>query len=91
MLILFNDKYLLYKITLDWFTCGKMSRGERWDFLKYDSGINLILGDKLIFRDVVLLKNDNSTLKKWLEPYECYAQDLGEWNHSVPLEIHIQS
>jgi len=41
-----------------------MSRGERWDFLKYDSGIDLILGDKLIFRDVVLLKNDNSTLKK---------------------------
>ncbi|CAB4383119.1 unnamed protein product [Rhizophagus irregularis] len=62
-------------IILDWFTCGRMSRGERWDFFKYDSGIDLILSDKLIFRDVVLLKNDNQNniLKKRLEPYECYA------------------
>jgi len=62
-------------VILDWFTCGRMSRGERWDFFKYDSGIDLILGDKLIFRDVVLLKNDNQNniLKKRLEPYECYA------------------
>ncbi|GBC04186.1 hypothetical protein RclHR1_05560006 [Rhizophagus clarus] len=61
-------------IILDWFTCGRMSRGERWDFFKYDSGIDLILDDKLIFRDVVLLMNDNQNkLKKRLEPYECYA------------------
>jgi urease accessory protein len=62
-------------IILDWFTCGRMSRGERWDFLKYDSGIDLFLGDKLIFRDVVVLRNDgqNNILKERLEPYECYA------------------
>ncbi len=62
-------------IILDWFTCGRMFRGERWDFFKYDSGIDLVLDDKLIFRDVVLLKSDNQNniLKKRLEPYECYA------------------
>ncbi|CAI2165812.1 3538_t:CDS:1 [Funneliformis geosporum] len=61
-------------VILDWFTCGRMSRGERWDFLKYDSGIDLILGDKLILRDVVLLKkNHHKLLKTRLEPYECYA------------------
>jgi len=79
-------------IILDWFTCGRMSRGERWDFLKYDSGIDLFLGDKLIFRDVVLLKNDNqnsSILKKRLEPYECYATLLLYGPRIVPLINYI--
>ncbi|CAJ0840295.1 1942_t:CDS:2, partial [Entrophospora sp. SA101] len=43
-------------IILDWFTSGRMSRGERWEFLKYESGIDLFVNNKLIFRDVVLLK-----------------------------------
>ncbi len=73
-------------IILDWFTCGRMSRGERWDFLKYDSGIDLILDDKLIFRDVVLLKNDqNNILKKRLDPYECYATLILYGPKVIPL------
>ncbi|CAB4425280.1 unnamed protein product [Rhizophagus irregularis] len=32
-------------IILDWFTCGRMSRGERWDFFKYDS---VLYGPKVI-------------------------------------------
>ncbi|RIA92973.1 UreD urease accessory protein [Glomus cerebriforme] len=78
-------------IILDWFTCGRMSRGERWDFFKYDSGIDLILGDKLIFRDVVLLKNDkqnNNILKERLEPYECYATLVLYGPKIIPL-IHF--
>ncbi|CAJ0839167.1 13282_t:CDS:2 [Entrophospora sp. SA101] len=35
---------------------GEAEGGERWEFLKYESGIDLFVNNKLIFRDVVLLK-----------------------------------
>ncbi|CAG8542955.1 5377_t:CDS:2 [Diversispora eburnea] len=39
-------------IVLDWFTSGRMSRGERWEFVNYKSGIDILIGDeeKLIFQ-----------------------------------------
>ncbi|CAG8712638.1 2499_t:CDS:1, partial [Acaulospora morrowiae] len=45
-------------VVLDWFTSGRMSRGERWEFSRYESGVDLLVGEKLIFRDVILLKNE---------------------------------
>ncbi|CAG8630480.1 10813_t:CDS:1 [Cetraspora pellucida] len=44
-------------VILDWFTSGRMSRGERWEFARYESGVNLLIGGKLVLRDVVLLQN----------------------------------
>ncbi|CAG8583263.1 7650_t:CDS:1, partial [Acaulospora colombiana] len=65
-------------VILDWFTSGRMSRGERWEFASYESGIDLLVGEKLIFRDVVFLKNDFENkdvneIHRRLEPYECFA------------------
>ncbi|RHZ47785.1 hypothetical protein Glove_567g17 [Diversispora epigaea] len=89
-------------IVLDWFTSGRMSRGERWEFANYKSGIDILIGDeeKLIFRDVVLLKNDeskqynnnnnnNNILMNQLEPYDCFATLIIYGPKVIPLIDHI--
>ncbi|KDQ12931.1 hypothetical protein BOTBODRAFT_34072 [Botryobasidium botryosum FD-172 SS1] len=68
---------------LDWFTSGRMSRGEQWDFERYRSANEVFLDGKRIMRDVMLLESappDASllflpprTLKDRLGPYACYA------------------
>jgi len=68
---------------LDWFTSGRMSRGEQWEFERYRSSNEVFLGGKRIMRDVMLLESappDDSllflpprTLKDRLGPYACYA------------------
>ncbi|CAG8463307.1 7199_t:CDS:1 [Ambispora leptoticha] len=42
-------------VCLDWFTSGRMSRGEKWEFLRYESGVDILMEEKLVFRDVVSL------------------------------------
>ncbi|CAG8466757.1 11386_t:CDS:2 [Ambispora gerdemannii] len=74
-------------VCLDWFTSGRMSRGEKWEFLRYESGVDILVEEELVFRDVVSLvqRHQNNTtvfsfdeithnlIKDRLEPYQCYA------------------
>lgn len=55
---------------LDWYTSGRMSRGERWAFERYESRNEIYIDGALVVRDVMFLENDYA---KRLEPYDCYA------------------
>ncbi|CAG8546571.1 1343_t:CDS:2 [Paraglomus occultum] len=92
-------------IILDWFTSGRMSRGERWEFMRYESGVDLFVGENMVFRDVVLLQDQhkngydddeldlssarNLDLKSTLHPYECFATLLLYGPKVLPLAEDI--
>ncbi|RIB05285.1 UreD urease accessory protein [Gigaspora rosea] len=84
-------------VILDWFTSGRMSRGERWEFARYESGVNLLVGGKLIFRDVVLLQNENegenniSNINSRLKPYECFATLVIYGPKVISLTNHLMN
>ena len=42
-------------VFLDWFTAGRVSRGEKWEFSKYSSTTTIRRGGVLIARDATLL------------------------------------
>ncbi|KAG9128452.1 hypothetical protein FRC07_011209 [Ceratobasidium sp. 392] len=71
-------------VLLDWFTSGRMARGEEWAFERYYSRNEVFVGDKRVARDVMLLEQTpaNQTgahglptrkLGDRLAPYACYA------------------
>ncbi|KAG9098880.1 hypothetical protein FRC06_005873 [Ceratobasidium sp. 370] len=70
-------------VLLDWFTSGRMARGEEWAFERYYSRNEVFIGGKRVARDVMLLEqapDDKGThglpvrrLKDRLAPYACYA------------------
>ncbi|KAI9495384.1 urease accessory protein UreD [Zychaea mexicana] len=71
-------------VLLDWFTSGRLTRGEKWSFKHYSSKIDVRLADKLILRDHMVLDDDENTDKKSiinektsyadrLSPYTCFA------------------
>ena len=70
-------------VLLDWFTSGRMARGEQWDFERYRSVNEIWLGKRRIARDIMLLEQPSPTalpiplperpLKDRLAPYACYA------------------
>ncbi|KAG8704808.1 hypothetical protein FRC09_003315 [Ceratobasidium sp. 395] len=70
-------------ILLDWFTSGRMARGEEWAFERYYSRNEVFVDGKRVARDVMLLeqtpdKQDTHglpvrRLKDRLSPYACYA------------------
>ncbi|KAG8695610.1 hypothetical protein FRC08_007659 [Ceratobasidium sp. 394] len=70
-------------VLLDWFTSGRMARGEEWAFERYYSRNEVFVGGKRVARDVMLLEqvsDDKGThglpvrrLKDRLAPYACYA------------------
>ncbi|KAG8952031.1 hypothetical protein FRC04_005364 [Tulasnella sp. 424] len=67
---------------LDWYTSGRMSRGEEWVFERYRSVNEIWVDGKRAARDVMLLEEPNGhsvpplgarTLKARMAPYSCYA------------------
>ncbi|KAG9000006.1 hypothetical protein FRB90_011906 [Tulasnella sp. 427] len=67
---------------LDWYTSGRMSRGEEWVFERYRSVNEIHVDGKRVARDVMLLEEPNGrevgplaarTLKARMAPYSCYA------------------
>ncbi|KAG8964248.1 hypothetical protein FRC00_003127 [Tulasnella sp. 408] len=67
---------------LDWYTSGRMSRGEEWVFERYRSVNEIWIDGKRAARDVMLLEEPNGrlvsplaprTLKARMAPYSCYA------------------
>ncbi|KAJ3102982.1 hypothetical protein HDU96_009438, partial [Phlyctochytrium bullatum] len=48
-------------LLLDWFSAGRVSRGEIWDFSRYESRIRIFVDRKIeIFRDSWLLEDDGA-------------------------------
>ncbi|KAI8835341.1 UreD urease accessory protein-domain-containing protein [Chytridium lagenaria] len=69
-------------VLLDWVSAGRVSRGEAWDFKRYESRVSVRLGTRdgpELFRDVWLLEDDetdNSPHRSFLarvRPYKCLA------------------
>ncbi|CAO3621485.1 unnamed protein product [Cunninghamella echinulata] len=47
-------------VLLDWFTSGRMSRGEQWQFKYYASRIDIYLDQKLKIKDHMVLEDNNN-------------------------------
>ncbi|KAG6336126.1 hypothetical protein ID866_2964 [Astraeus odoratus] len=75
-------------VLLDWFTSGRKSLGEEWDFSRYYSVNELIIDGRYAARDVMLLEDpflrsplaervqhprSSRPLNERLKPYSCYA------------------
>ncbi|KAJ3125237.1 hypothetical protein HK098_000435 [Nowakowskiella sp. JEL0407] len=64
-------------ILLDWFTSGRASRGESWQFNRYASKNIVKLEKKTIIRDSWVLECDESSEEKRylnrVKPYNCFA------------------
>lgn len=63
-------------IVLDWVTSGRKSLGEDWVLSRYYSVNELIIEGKRAAKDVMLLEDKDSDLRrlaKRLSPYSCYA------------------
>ena len=59
-------------LLLDWFTSGRLSRGESWAFDKYRSANEVYIQGKRLFNDVLLLKGAND-IRRRMGPYVCYC------------------
>ncbi|ORY97831.1 UreD urease accessory protein-domain-containing protein [Syncephalastrum racemosum] len=57
-------------VLLDWFTSGRLSRGESWLFKHYSSRIDVYQAGKLVLRDHMVLDQKRA---QQLEPYNCFA------------------
>jgi urease accessory protein len=66
-------------VLLDWFTGGRLARGEKWHFKKYASKIDIRLDGRLLVRDNLVLEDENtewmpiSSYSSRLHPHTCYA------------------
>lgn len=72
-------------VLLDWFTSGRRSRGEEWQFARYMSVNEVFVDGVRVARDATLLEGDSTAansdvpplprrlLADRLAPYACYA------------------
>ncbi|KAI7898284.1 UreD urease accessory protein-domain-containing protein [Cokeromyces recurvatus] len=71
-------------VLLDWFTSGRMKRGENWSFRHYSSRIEVRVADKLVVKDAMVLEDeeymktcndddDETAYASRLKPYLCFA------------------
>lgn len=88
-------------VLLDWFTSGRMSRGEEWQFDRYRSANEIWIGNERVASDVLLLEQPPSSssvdetakkinrLRDSLAPYACYATLLlfGPATHALSKEF----
>lgn len=57
-------------VLLDWFTSGRMSRGEQWQFKYYASRIDIYLDQKLKIKDHMVLEDSSNNNNNGLEQQE---------------------
>ncbi|KAI8371860.1 urease accessory protein UreD [Blakeslea trispora] len=68
-------------VLLDWFTSGRMTRGENWSFRHYSSRIDVRIGSRLVIRDAMVLDDEDymrqnpheTAYAHRLKPYSCFA------------------
>jgi urease accessory protein len=73
-------------VLLDWFTSGRITRGENWAFRHYSSRIDIRVGKKLVIKDAMVLEDedymkqlgsgldkDETAYASRLKPYNCFA------------------
>jgi urease accessory protein len=68
-------------VLLDWFTSGRLTRGENWSFRHYSSRIGIRVGGKLVIKDAMVLDDEDymkaqgeeTAYASRLKPYTCFA------------------
>ena len=60
-------------LLLDWFTSGRLSRGESWAFDKYRSVNEVYIAGKRIINDILLLEDGAEKIRPRMGPYSCYC------------------
>ncbi|CAO3700950.1 unnamed protein product [Rhizopus stolonifer] len=68
-------------VLLDWFTCGRITRGEVWSFKHYSSRIDVYVDSKLVIKDAMVLEDEDYMKQEGqetayaarLKPYMCFA------------------
>ncbi|GAA5813324.1 hypothetical protein MFLAVUS_006801 [Mucor flavus] len=68
-------------VLLDWFTSGRITRGESWSFRHYSSRIDVRVAGKLVIKDAMVLEDEDYMRKEGedtayasrLVPYSCFA------------------
>lgn len=58
-------------LLLDWFTSGRQSRGENWQFERYRSENEVIIADRTVINDVLLLEGES--YGKRMADFTCYC------------------
>ncbi|XP_013416227.1 urease accessory protein D [Lingula anatina] len=81
-------------VLLDWYTSGRMARGECWDFKKYHSTVSVHYSDQLIFRDSQCLQDTPwLTIKQGMGQYSVAGvmvicgPKLQEFNRNLLIEL----
>jgi len=93
-------------LLLDWFTSGRIARGEEWQFDRYRSVNEVWIGERQVACDVLLLDQEDESgsgnpvggsarhrnLQTSLAPYSCYATVLmfGNATQSVSSALHAR-
>ena len=91
-------------LLLDWFTSGRIARGEEWQFDRYRSVNEVWIGEKQVACDVLLLdQRDEGNpgadervphrhLQTSLAPYHCYATVImfGEATRNISDTFHTR-
>lgn len=80
-------------VLLDWFTSGRITRGENWSFRHYSSRIDIRVGSKLVIKDAMVLEDEDYMRKEGedtsyasrLQPYTCFATLIMITNTDSPL------
>lgn len=68
-------------VLLDWFTSGRLTRGENWSFRHYSSRIDIKLGSRFVIKDAMVLddepymrtSDEETAYASRLKPYTCFA------------------
>lgn len=68
-------------VLLDWFTSGRITRGENWSFRHYSSRIDIKVGSRFVIKDAMVLDDEpymrasdtETAYANRLKPYTCFA------------------
>lgn len=60
-------------VLVDWYTSGRMGRGESWAFERLASETRIYLGEELLLWEPLVLQGDDDDVAARMGPYECFC------------------
>ena len=78
-------------ILLDWFTAGRSSRAEKseeWEFERYSSLNEVVLGDKVIMRERTVLENPTHSKTTSTPPFSSGSHKTAQPTSSLAARMH---
>jgi urease accessory protein len=75
-------------VHVDWLTCGRRGRGERWAFRSYRSSLDVRLAGRLICHDALALDDGDGSISERLDRFNVLATIVLAGPRCVP---HVQA